>query len=30
MKAMLINAYGKNATFEAADVAKPEVKSGHV
>ncbi|QDV24542.1 zinc-dependent alcohol dehydrogenase family protein [Aureliella helgolandensis] len=30
MKAMLINAYGENATFEAADVAKPEVKAGHV
>ncbi len=30
MKAMLINAYGENATFESADVAKPEVKSGHV
>lgn len=30
MKAMLINAYGENANFEAADVAKPEVKPGHV
>lgn len=30
MKAMLINAYGENGNFEAADVAKPEVKSGHV
>jgi NADPH2:quinone reductase len=30
MKAMLINAYGENATFEVADVAKPEVKTGHV
>ncbi|MGB7344115.1 MAG: zinc-dependent alcohol dehydrogenase family protein [Pirellulaceae bacterium] len=30
MKAMLINAYGENATFESADVAKPEVKAGHV
>ncbi|TWT50947.1 Zinc-type alcohol dehydrogenase-like protein [Rubripirellula amarantea] len=30
MKAMLINAYGENATFDAADVAKPEVKSDHV
>jgi NADPH:quinone reductase-like Zn-dependent oxidoreductase len=30
MKAMLINADGENATLEAADVAKPEVKSGHV
>ncbi|QDV69390.1 Zinc-type alcohol dehydrogenase-like protein [Rosistilla carotiformis] len=29
MKAMLINGYGENATFEAADVAKPEVKAGH-
>ncbi|WP_146537102.1 zinc-dependent alcohol dehydrogenase family protein [Rubripirellula reticaptiva] len=30
MKAMLINAYGENATFEAADIAKPKVKAGHV
>ncbi len=30
MKAMLIKAYGENATFEIADVAKPEVKPGHV
>ncbi|TWT80322.1 Zinc-type alcohol dehydrogenase-like protein [Planctomycetes bacterium CA13] len=30
MKAMLINAYGENAEFEAADVEKPVVKAGHV
>lgn len=30
MKAMVLNAYGENAVFEAADVPKPEVKSGHV
>jgi NADPH2:quinone reductase len=30
MKAMLINAYGENAVFEAADVAKPGIKTGHV
>ena len=30
MKAMLINAYGENAVFEAAEVGKPEVKAGHV
>lgn len=30
MKAMLINAYGEDAVFEAAEVEKPEVKSGHV
>ena len=29
MKAMLINAYGENATFEAADIEKPTVKAGH-
>ncbi|TWT50879.1 Zinc-type alcohol dehydrogenase-like protein [Rubripirellula amarantea] len=30
MKAMLLNAYGEDAKFEATDVAKPEIKSGHV
>ena len=30
MKAMLINAYGEQATFETAEVEKPETKSGHV
>ncbi|GJL51607.1 zinc-dependent alcohol dehydrogenase family protein [Candidatus Nitrospira salsa] len=30
MKAMLINAYGEDAVFEAAEVEKPEVKAGHV
>lgn len=30
MKAMLIKAYGENAVFEAAEVQKPEVKTGHV
>lgn len=30
MKAMLINAYGEDAAFEAAEVDKPEVKAGHV
>lgn len=30
MKAMLISAYGEDATFEAADVAKPKLKPGHV
>jgi len=30
MKAMLLNAYGENAEFEAAEVEKPEVKAGHV
>ena len=30
MKAMLINAYGQDAVFEGAEVAKPEVKAGHV
>jgi NADPH:quinone reductase-like Zn-dependent oxidoreductase len=30
MKAMLIKKYGGDATFEAADVAKPEIKTGHV
>ena len=27
MKAMLLNAYGENAVFETAEVAKPEVYS---
>jgi len=30
MKAMLINAYGEDVQFEAADVAKPEIQAGHV
>lgn len=30
MKAMLLNAYGENAAFETGEVAKPEVKAGHV
>ena len=30
MKAMRLNAYGENAAFETAEVAKPEVKAGHV
>lgn len=30
MKAMLINAFGDDAVFEAADVEPPEVKPGHV
>ncbi|WP_447971094.1 zinc-dependent alcohol dehydrogenase family protein [Nitrospira sp. M1] len=30
MKAMLINAYGEDAVFEAAEVEKPEVQAGHV
>ena len=30
MKAILINAYGNDATFEAAEVEKPVVKAGHV
>ena len=30
MKAMLINAYGDDAVFEAAEVAKPELMTGHV
>jgi len=30
MKAMLINAYGEDAVFEAAVVPQPEVKAGHV
>ena len=30
MKAMLINSYGADAVFEAAEVEKPEIKAGHV
>lgn len=30
MKAMLIKKYGEDAIFEAAEVAKPELKAGHV
>ncbi|MCG6155290.1 zinc-dependent alcohol dehydrogenase family protein [Rubinisphaera margarita] len=30
MKAMVINNYGEDATFEAAEVEKPSVKAGHV
>lgn len=30
MKAMVINNYGENAEFEAAEVEKPELKAGHV
>jgi NADPH:quinone reductase-like Zn-dependent oxidoreductase len=30
MKAMLIKTYGEGASFEAAEVDKPEVKAGHV
>ncbi|MGD7654303.1 MAG: zinc-dependent alcohol dehydrogenase family protein [Verrucomicrobiales bacterium] len=30
MKAMLLNSYGPDATFEAADVPKPDVKPGHL
>lgn len=30
MKAMLINSYGDDAVFEAAEVEKPEIKAGHV
>ena len=30
MKAMLINAYGANAVFEAAEVETPKIKAGHV
>ena len=28
MKAMLINAYGENSVFEAAEIEKPDVKGG--
>ncbi|WP_435896184.1 zinc-dependent alcohol dehydrogenase family protein [Oceaniferula spumae] len=30
MKAMLIKNYGENAKFEAEEIAKPEIKAGHV
>jgi NADPH:quinone reductase len=30
MKAMLVNAYGEDAVFEAAEVEKPKVRAGHV
>jgi len=30
MKAMLVNAFGENAVFDAAEVEKPEIKAGHV
>ncbi len=30
MKAMLVNAYGEDAVFEAAEVQNPEVTAGHV
>ncbi|MEM9092579.1 MAG: zinc-dependent alcohol dehydrogenase family protein [Cyanobacteria bacterium P01_F01_bin.53] len=30
MKAMLITAYGENATFEPAEIEKPKLKPGHV
>ena len=30
MKAMLVNAYGEDAIFEATEVSKPEVKARHV
>jgi len=30
MKAMLLNSYGEDATFEMTDIARPELKSGHV
>ena len=30
MKAMIVNAYGDDAVFEAAEVEKPEVDAGHV
>ena len=30
MKAMLINSYGEDAVFESAEIAKPQVKAGHV
>ena len=30
MKAMLINAYGKDADFESSEVEKPQAKRGHV
>ena len=30
MKAMILNAYGKDAVFEATEIAKPDLSSGHV
>lgn len=30
MKAMLVNAYGEHAVFEAAEIAKPQLRAGHV
>lgn len=30
MKAMLLNSYGEDSTFELSEVAKPEIKTGHV
>ncbi|KXF79799.1 zinc-dependent alcohol dehydrogenase family protein [Enterovibrio coralii] len=30
MKAMILNEYGENAAFQSTDVAKPDVKPGHV
>ena len=30
MKAMLINTYGEDATFQATEVRKPELKAHHV
>ena len=30
MKAMLLNEYGEDAAFEAAEIEKPAVKAGHV
>ena len=30
MKAMIVNAYGDDAVFEAAEVETPQVKAGHV
>ena len=30
MKAMIVNTYGDDAVFEAANVETPEAKAGHV
>jgi NADPH:quinone reductase-like Zn-dependent oxidoreductase len=30
MKAMLVKAYGENSAFEESEIAKPEIKAGHV
>lgn len=30
MKAMLLNSYGENSKFEAAEIPKPEIKPGHL